>query len=107
MLRRDFLGASPHPNPPPHAGEGLFRRSPTPSLACGGGLGWGLGRRVRAAPIFLVSLHDRRFTSTPPLIPKGVSPCNSARRYRWPISAPVLQCCATTRRPPKSLASLI
>src|SRR6266567_6083096 len=65
MLRGDFLGASPHPNPPPQAGEGLFRRSPTPSLACGGGWGWGLGREVRAAPIFLVSLHDRRVTSAP------------------------------------------
>jgi G3E family GTPase len=35
---------SPHPNPPPLAGEGarLRRREATPSPASGGGLGWGL-----------------------------------------------------------------
>ena len=34
----------PHPSPPPLAGEGarLGQQEPTPSPACGGGLGWGL-----------------------------------------------------------------
>src|SRR5690606_22577743 len=35
---------SPHPSPPPQAGEGASRcrrRWQTPSPACGGGLGWG------------------------------------------------------------------